>query len=486
MGLPAKVQVAIIGSGFGGLCMAIRLRQEGLEDFVVLEKEEALGGCWRDNTYPGAACDVPSHLYSFSFAPKADWSRRYAPQEEILAYLQQCADRFDIHRHVHLRTEVMEARFDAEAGLWRLALQGGRTLEARVLVSACGQLNRPAYPRLEGLERFEGTRFHSARWDHGYALEGKRVAVVGTGASAIQFVPRIAPRVAQLHLFQRSPAYVIPKPDRAYPAMERALYARVPAAQALSRWAQYWSHESRVVAFQGPGWVRAWLERGFRRRLARTVPDARLRAALTPADPIGCKRVLLTNDYLPALNRPNVELVTDAIREVTAHGIVTGDGKERAVDALIYGTGFQATDFLAPMRITGLGGRELNAAWREGAEAYLGISVSGFPNLFLLYGPNTNLGHNSIVFMLESQVRYVLGCVRALQQGGLRFLDVRAEAQRDFNVQLQRGLERSVWGADCTSWYKTAEGKNTNNWPGFTFRYRRQTRAPQLEHYEAV
>jgi cation diffusion facilitator CzcD-associated flavoprotein CzcO len=232
--------------------------------------------------------------------------------------------------------------------------------------------------------------------------------------------------------------------------------------------------------------VRAWLERGFRRRLARTVPDARLRAALTPADPIGCKRVLLTNDYLPALNRPNVELVTDAIREVTAHGIVTEDGKERAVDALIYGTGFQATDFLAPMRITGLGGRELNAAWREGAEAYLGISVSGFPNLFLLYGPNTNLGHNSIVFMLESQVRYVLGCVRALQQGGLRFLDVRAEAQRDFNVRLQRGLERSVWGADCTSWYKTAEGKNTNNWPGFTFRYRRQTRTPQLEHYEAA
>ncbi len=486
MELPEQVQVAIIGSGFGGLCMAIRLRQEGLRDFVVLEKEDALGGCWRDNSYPGAACDVPSHLYSFSFAPKADWSRRYAPQEEILAYLRDCADAFGVRPHVHLRTEVTGARFDAEAGLWRLALQDGRTLEARVLVSACGQLNRPAYPQLAGLERFEGARFHSARWDHGYALDGKRVAVIGTGASAVQFVPAIAPRVAQLHLFQRSAAYVIPKADRAYSDRERGLYARFPAAQALSRWAQYWSHESRVVAFHGPAWVRAGLERGFRRRLERTVADPRLRAALTPADPIGCKRVLLSNDYLPALTRPNVELVTDAIREVTADGIATADGRERRVDALIYGTGFQATDFLAPMRITGLGGRELDAAWRGGAEAYLGISVAGFPNLFLLYGPNTNLGHSSIVFMLESQVRYVLGCVRALQQRRLRFLDVRADAQAAFNARLQRGLARSVWGAGCTSWYKTAEGKNTNNWPGFTFRYRQQTRAPRLEHYEAA
>jgi cation diffusion facilitator CzcD-associated flavoprotein CzcO len=484
--LPERVQVAIIGSGFGGLCMAIRLKQEGVEDFVVLEKEADLGGCWRDNTYPGAACDVPSHLYSFSFAPKADWSRKYAPQAEIHAYLQECADRFDVRRHVHLSTEVEGASFDEASAHWRVTLKGGRSLEARFLVSACGQLNRPAYPRIPGLERFGGKQFHSARWDHGYPLEGKRVAVIGTGASAIQFVPAIAPKVAHLSLFQRSPAYLIPKGDRPYTPLERWLFRRLPFAQALSRWWMYWEHESRVIAFGGGAWLRWILQKTFRRRLARTVPDARLRAALTPADPIGCKRVLLSNDFYPALNRPNVELVTDAIREVTERGVVTEDGREREVDALVFGTGFQATDFLAPMRVTGVGGRELDAAWREGAEAYLGISVSGFPNLFLLYGPNTNLGHSSIVFMLESQVRYALACMRALRRRGAHALDVRPDAQRAFNVRLQEALARSVWGADCTSWYKTAEGRNTNNWPGFTFRYRRLTRAPRLAHYEVV
>lgn len=484
--LPQKVEVAIIGSGFGGLCMAIRLRQEGLEDFVLLEKGDDVGGCWRDNTYPGAACDVPSHLYSFSFEHKSDWSRRFAPQSEILAYLRHCADKYGIREHLHLHTEVTGAAFDEAAGLWRVHVSGGRTLEARVLVSACGQLNRPAYPKLQGLERFEGKQFHSARWDHGYALEGKTVAVLGTGASAIQFVPQIAPRVKQLFLFQRSAPYILPKPDRAYGPGELKLFARVPASQTGSRWLTYWEYESRVLALEGPGWVRGLLERTCRKHLEQAIADPALRKVLTPDYPLGCKRVLLSNDYYPALTRPNVAVITDAIREVTPHGLVTADGKERQVDALIHGTGFQATDFLAPMRIAGLGGRELNEAWRQGAEAYLGITVSGFPNLFLLYGPNTNLGHNSIVFMLESQVRYVLGCLRVLRERHLRFLNVRADAQRDFNVKLQRGLEGSVWEAGCTSWYKTAEGRNTNNWPGFTFRYRHQTRAPRLSHYEAV
>lgn len=484
--LPRRVEVAIIGSGFGGLCMAIRLRRAGIEDFVLLEKEGEPGGCWRDNTYPGAACDVPSHLYSFSFEPKTDWSRRFAPQEEIHDYLRHCAGKYGIRGHIHFHTEVTGAEFDEAAGLWRIHIAGGRTLEARVLVSACGQLNRPAYPKLQGLERFEGKQFHSARWDHGYPLEGKTVAVIGTGASAIQFVPQIAPRVKQLFLYQRSAPYVLPKPDRAYGQGARALFSRLPVSQLGSRWWTYWQYESRVLAFQGPDWVRKLLERRFRKHLERCVPDPRLREALTPTDPIGCKRVLLSNDYYPALTRPNVEVVTDGIREVTPHGLVTADGRERVVDALIYGTGFQATDFLAPMRITGRAGRELNEAWRQGAEAYLGITVSGFPNLFLLYGPNTNLGHNSIIFMLESQVRYVLACLRVLRERNLRFLDVRPDAQRDFNARLQRSLERSVWGADCTSWYKTAEGRNTNNWPGFTFRYRRETRGPRLAHYEAV
>lgn len=466
--------------------MAIRLRQAGIEDFILLEKADEVGGCWRDNTYPGAACDVPSHLYSFSFERKTDWSRRYASQAEILAYLRHCADAYGLRSHLHFHTEVTGAEFDEAAGVWRIQVAGAGTLEARVLVSACGQLNRPAYPKLRGLERFGGTQFHSARWDHGAPLEGKRVAVIGTGASAIQFVPQLVPRVRQLFLYQRSAPYVIPKPDRAYTPAEQALFSRLPVSQALSRWWTYWQHEARVLAFVGPAWVRGYFERSFRRHLARSIPDPQLRKALTPADPIGCKRVLLANDYYPALTRPNVEVVTDGIREVTPHGVITVDGKEREVDALIFGTGFQATEFLAPMRITGLGGRELNAAWREGAEAYLGITVSGFPNLFLLYGPNTNLGHSSIVFMLESQVRYVLACLRVLRERRLRFLDVRPDAQRRFNARLQRALERSVWAAGCTSWYRTADGKNTNNWPGFTFHYHRQTRAPELAHYEAA
>ncbi len=426
--LPRRVEVAIIGSGFGGLCMAIRLRLAGIEDFVLLEKADEAGGCWRDNTYPGAACDVPSHLYSFSFEPKTDWSRRFAPQAEILGYLRHCADKYGIRRHLHLHTEVTGAEFDEAAGSWRLHVAGGRTLEARVLVSACGQLNRPAWAKLPGLERFEGKQFHSARWDHGYPLEGRTVAVIGTGASAIQFVPQLAPRVKQLFLYQRSAPYVLPKPDRAYGRAAQALFSRLPAAQTVSRWWTYWYSESRVLAFDGPAWIRGLLERSFHRHLERCVPDPRLREALTPTDPIGCKRVLLSNDYYPALTRPNVEVVTEAIREVTPHGLVTADGRERQVDALIHGTGFQATGFLAPMRITGRGGRELNEAWREGAEAYLGVTVSGFPNLFLLYGPNTNLGHNSIVFMLESQVRYVLACLRVLRERNLRFLDVRPPA----------------------------------------------------------
>lgn len=484
--LPRRVEVAIIGAGFGGLGMAIRLRQEGIEDFVLLEKEDDVGGCWRANTYPGAACDVPSHLYSFSFEHKSDWSRRFAPQSEIHDYLRHCADKYGVRERIHFHTEVTGARFDEAGGVWRIHLAGDRTLEARVLVSACGQLNRPAYPKLPGLERFEGKQFHSARWDHGYALEGKTVAVLGTGASAIQFVPQIAPKVKQLFLYQRSAPHILPKPDRAYGPRERALFSRLPTSQTGSRWWTYWEYESRVLALEGPGWVRGLLERSFRKHLERSIPDPELRKRLTPDYPLGCKRVLLSNDYYPALTRPHVEVVTDVIREVTPHGILTADGRERQVDALIYGTGFQATDFLAPMRITGLGGRELNEAWRQGAEAYLGITVSGFPNLFLLYGPNTNLGHNSIVFMLESQVRYVLACLRVLRERGLRFLNVREDAQRDFNTRLQRNLEGSVWGAGCTSWYKTAEGRNTNNWPGFTFRYRKETRAPRLAHYDAV
>ncbi len=481
----APLRVLIIGSGFAGLGLAMRLRQQGVEDFLILEKGSEPGGTWRDNTYPGAACDVPSHLYSFSFEPKTDWSRRYAPQAEIFAYVRQCVSKYQLQSRIRCNSEVAEAEFDEQAALWHVTTADGARFSARALVSACGQLNRPLYPQIPGLERFAGESFHSARWRHDIDLTGKRVAVIGTGASAIQFVPQIVPKVAQLHLFQRTPAYVLPKPDRAYSRFELALMQRLPWTQKLDRALQYLYHEARGVAFfLLPGLMKPYRQL-FLRHVARKVADPVLRAKLTPDYTLGCKRILISNDYYPALQQPQVEVVNEAIREVSERGVVTADGREREVDVLIYGTGFAASDFLAPMGIRGLDGRELNQAWEQGAEAYKGISVHGFPNLFLLYGPNTNLGHNSIIYMLESQFPYVLSCLQQLDQG-VRHLDVRAPVQQAWNQRLQHDIEHSVWEQGCNSWYKNAAGKHTNNWAGFTFSYRQHTRQPNWSDYDLV
>ncbi|WP_271411894.1 flavin-containing monooxygenase [Pseudomonas sp. Q1-7] len=479
-----SLRVLIIGAGFGGLGLAIQLQKAGIHDFLILEKGDEVGGTWRDNGYPGAACDVPSHLYSFSFEPKADWSRKFAPQEEIFAYQRHCADKYGLRRYIRFGCEVAEAAFDADSGTWQVASRSGERFRARALVSACGQLNRPAWPRIAGLDGFKGELFHSARWNHDYPLEGKRVAVIGTGASAIQFVPRIASKVARLTLFQRSAAYVIPKPDRAYRRWELALMRRVPGLQKLDRLLKYIQHESRVLAFSVFPPLMKLMQLRFRWHLARGIADPALRKRLLPDYPLGCKRILISNDFYPALARPNVEVVDAGIREVTADALVTRDGRRHEVDAIILGTGFTATDFLAPMSIRGLGGRDLNQAWRDGAEAYLGISVSGFPNLFILYGPNTNLGHNSILYMLESQFPYVLDGIRALRD--LRYLDLKPEVQRRFNQRLQQDVRHTVWEQGCNSWYKTADGRNTNNWPGFTFSYRQQTCRLELDHYECT
>lgn len=477
--------VLIIGSGFAGLGLAMRLRQQGSDDFLILEKAAKAGGTWRDNDYPGAACDVPSHLYSFSFEPKTDWSRRFAPQAEIFTYVQQCIAKYQLLSHIRCNSEVSEAWFDEPAALWRVTTLDGAQFSARALVSACGQLNRPLYPQITGIERFAGESFHSARWRHDVDLSGKRVAVIGTGASAIQFVPEIVPKVQQLTLFQRTAAYVLPKPDRAYSRFELALMQRFPWTQKLDRALQYLYHEARGVAFFVlPGLMKLYRS-SFLRHLQRQVADPALRSKLTPDYPLGCKRILISNDYYPALAQPQVEVVNQAIREVSEQGVITADGREHAADVLIYGTGFAASDFLAPMRIRGLGGRELNQAWKEGAEAYKGISVNGFPNLFILYGPNTNLGHNSIIYMLESQFPYVLSCLQQLQQG-VRYLDVRAPVQQAWNQQLQHDIEHSVWEQGCNSWYKNAAGKHTNNWSGFTFSYRLHTRQPDWSDYDLV
>jgi cation diffusion facilitator CzcD-associated flavoprotein CzcO len=464
--------VLIIGAGFGGIGMAIRLRRAGVRDVVVLEKAAELGGTWRDNVYPGAACDIPSHLYSFSFERRRDWSRRYPPQEEILDYLRDCAAKYGIEPR--FGKEVEEASFDEDRGLWRVRTTAGEEFTARALVAACGQLNRPAYPQIPNT--FGGAAFHSARWNHDYDLRGKRVAVIGTGASAVQFVPHVVEKAERVHVFQRTPPYVIDKADRPYAGWEQRLLRWVPALRTLSRVRTYARLEARGLAFISAPRLMRGPERVFLRRLAEEVPDDALRTALTPEYVMGCKRILLSDDYYAAFRRQGVELVTEPIERISETGVVTADGRERTVDAVIYGTGFRTHGFVAPMSVRGLGGRELNDTWREGAEAYLGIAVSGFPNLFLLYGPNTNLGHNSIIYMLESQFNYVVGCVRALTRA--KYIDVRPDVQNAFNREIQSRFRGTVWVRGCTSWYKTADGKIVNNWPGYTFAYRRATRRP--------
>jgi cation diffusion facilitator CzcD-associated flavoprotein CzcO/acetyl esterase/lipase len=479
----AVLEAIVIGAGFGGICMGVALRRAGVTDFLILEKGEDLGGVWRDNTYPGAACDVPSHLYSFSFAPHPGWSSTFGRQGEIHAYLRDCAERFSLNGHIRHGAAVAGARFDEAHSLWEVRLADGETLRARLLVSATGLLSRPLLPRLPGIETFRGPAFHSARWDHGCSLAGKRVAVIGTGASATQFVPAIADQASALSVFQRSPSYVIARQDRAYRPWQQALFRRLPLAMRMHRAWIYTKYEARALAFTRMKPILALaVGMPFQRLLARTVPDAGLRARLTPDYPIGCKRILLSDDYLAVFNKPSVKLVTEAIRRIAPGGIESEDGTVHAADVIIYGTGFAATEFLAPVSITGRGGRELNEAWRDGAEAYLGMTVPGFPNFFMLYGPNTNLGHNSIVYMLESQVEHVMRCRRAMQVVGAAAVEVEPTRSRRYNERLQRRLAGAVWQG-CNSWYRDRHGRNSANWPGFTFSYRALTRYTSLLAY---
>ncbi len=478
--------IAIIGTGFGGLCMAIQLKKAGIHSFTIFEKTSQVGGTWRDNTYPGAACDVPSHLYSFSFEPKYDWSRKYSVQKEIFDYLEYCAEKYQLFPHIRFNTEIQSVAFDEESGLWNLRSTNGEDFSAKVFVSACGQLNRPAYPKIPGREDFQGTHFHSACWNHQYDLTGKRVGIIGTGASAIQFVPQVIKKAKQVVLFQRSPAWIIAKPDRAYSSLEKTLFKNVPLLQKLYRARIYWGNELHFLAFQQNTLANKLFQWVANRHLEKNIKDPQLKAVLTPDYALGCKRVLLSNDYLESLTHSNVTVVTDNIREIENEGVMTTKGTFYPVDAIIYGTGFQSTDFLAPMKITGRKGKDLNESWRDGAEAYLGITISGFPNLFMLYGPNTNLAHNSIIYMLESQVQYIMSCIEALQDKNLSFLDLKNDYQKNYNNEIQRRLKDFVWSSGCANWYTNSAGKNTNNWPGFTFEYNMRTHKVNLNDYEIV
>ncbi|MFT7837652.1 NAD(P)/FAD-dependent oxidoreductase [Saccharothrix sp. BKS2] len=473
-----EVKVLVVGTGFSGLGMAIELKRTGQDDFVVLEKAADLGGTWRDNSYPGCACDVPSHMYSFSFELNPRWSRTFARQPEIWAYLKEVADKYRLRPHIRFNSEVSGARWDEDAKLWHVTVANGDTYTARALVAGVGALHLPNVPVLPGIEEFKGRAFHSARWDHSYDLRGKKVAVVGTGASAIQFVPRIADDVERLTLFQRTPPWVMPKMDRSITTWEQRLFRALPFTQRLYRDFVYWTRESTALGFAVHPKIMEFAQNIARRHMRSQVRDEALRAKLTPDYTMGCKRVLISNDYYPTLNRDHVDVVTDGIAEVREHSIVDQAGVEHEVDVIIYGTGFHVVDSFDYLDISGKGGVDLAKQWREkGIETYYGITVSGFPNLFFLLGPNTGLGHNSVVFMIESQIRYVRQCLELLDRHHADELDVRPEVQARFNRDLHRKLTRGVWTeGGCRSWYLDAQGVNRTVWPGFTWRYWMRTR----------
>ncbi len=480
------LDVAILGAGVSGLCMAIQLRKAGIPSFAIFEKSHDVGGTWHDNSYPGASCDVPSHLYSFSFEPNPDWSRAFSPQPEIQRYLRHCAEKYDLLAQIRFGTEIAGASFDEHAGVWRIRTSSGEEISAKALVSGLGQLNRPHFPEIAGSASFEGTSFHSARWNHEHDVAGKRVAVIGNGASALQFIPEIAKTAERVTIFQRSANWVIPRNDRKFSGADKARFRRRPLLLRALR-ALIWSMlEIRFLAFIRDSWFSRRMTRVATEYLHAQVSDPALRAKLTPDYPIGCKRILISDDYYQALVQPHVEVVCEPIERITRDAVTTQDGVAHAVDTIIYGTGFETTTFLAPLAIEGLGGAKLEETWRDGAEAYLGVTVAGFPNLFMLYGPNTNLGHNSIIFMIECQVGYSVLCIQELSKRGVSWLDVRRDVMDRYNRDLQLALSKTAWTAGCASWYKTASGKVVNNWSGFTTDYWRRTRRPKWSEYRFV
>jgi cation diffusion facilitator CzcD-associated flavoprotein CzcO len=480
--LPAEVDVAVIGAGFSGLGTAFRLKQEGY-DFVVLERGEDVGGTWHWNTYPGCGCDVPSHLYSFSFAPNPDWTRTYSRQSEIRDYLHRFADEFGVREHVRTGTAVEAAVWDEAARRWEIETSQG-TLRARVLIPAMGPLNVPKTPPLPGLDSFQGHTMHSARWDHDYDLKGKRVASIGTGASAIQYVPTIQPEVEQLHVFQRTPPWIMPHTDRPTSALERRLYRRFPALQRLVRGAVYTARETNVVGFVKNPRLMSVIERIARRHITKQVPDAELREKVTPDYTIGCKRILPSNRWYPALAEPNVELVDGGVEEVRPNSVVGSDGVEREVDTIIFGTGFSVTDMPIGKLVRGRGGRALDESWQGSPRAYLGTAFAGFPNLFMMLGPNTGLGHSSMIYMIESQLAHVMDALRVMRVRGAETVEVRADTAERFNEAIDEQLDGTVWNTGCASWYLDDTGRNATLWPDWTFRFRRRTARFDPGEYE--
>jgi cation diffusion facilitator CzcD-associated flavoprotein CzcO len=481
-GVTGRYGVVIIGSGFGGIGMGIALLKAGREDFVILEKDADLGGTWRDNQYPGCACDVPSPLYSFSYELNPSWTRLFAPQPEIWEYLRSCSAKYGIDEHIRYGVRVEALEWDDAGQLWTVRTADGDSWQAHAVVSAAGVLHIPKYAEISGADSFAGPSFHSSRWDHSVELTGKRVAVIGTGASAIQFIPRIAPAAGQLSVFQRTPPWIQPRLDLPISARVQRVLATVPGAARGLRDLIYWLLELRALGFAIHPKLMVPMQTMARRHLAKQVSDPELRAALTPDYTIGCKRILLASDYYPALQLPQVSLVTAPISAISPTGVTCSDGSVHEADVLIYATGFRVIDSAAELNVTGRDGRKLTDAWQDGVTAYRGITVDGFPNFFMLLGPNTGLGHTSVVFMIESQVRHVLGCLRLAGRTGV--VEVRHRALRRYNDTLQRRLRKAVWTAGgCRSWYLDDGGINRAIWPGFSFEYWARTRRARRSAY---
>lgn len=471
------VEVAIAGAGFGGLCMAVQLQKHGIDDFVILEKASKVGGTWRDNHYPGAECDVQSHMYSYSFETRADWSQRYAPYDEIQRYILDVVSKHRLRSKIAFNQEVSSAVFNEGTGRWVIKTAGGLTLIARHWVLASGPLHVPAFPDIPGLDRFQGKVMHSAQWDHGYDLRGKKVASIGTGGSAIQYVPEIAPQVAQLHVFQRTPAWVIPRDERRYSALRKWTFAALPFTRTLHRWRCYWTNESRVWPIFNPKLARVG-EFFLKKFIAYQVKDPALAQRLTPDYTLGCKRILISNKWYPTFNRPNVSLVTEGIRAFTPTGIVTQDGQERALDCVILGTGFVVDPriYMKHFELRGLGGHTVQEDWKVSPTSYLGITTAHYPNMYQLVGPHTGLGHNSIVFMIEAQVDYIIQCMQLVKAKGVDYLDVKPQAMTRFLGEVTQALKGTVWSSGCKSWYQTADGINFAIWPKSTWKYWLATR----------
>jgi cation diffusion facilitator CzcD-associated flavoprotein CzcO len=484
--LPGHVRAAIVGAGLGGIGAGIRLRQAGVTDFVILERAAAVGGTWRDNTYPGCACDVPSHLYSFSFAPNPDWSHSFSRQPEIWRYTEDVTDQYGLRGHLAFGTDLIRADWDADSARWRLQTSRG-DLTADVLVCAAGPLSEPSLPDVPGLADFAGPVFHSARWNHDYGLEGKRVAVVGTGASAIQIVPKIQPEVKRLVLFQRTPAWIVPRRDRRITAFEKRLYRQVPAAQRLARLGVYVSRESLVGGFTKRPAILKAAQRMALRHLARSIPDPELRAKLTPDYVMGCKRILISSDFYPALRRPNVQVVASGLGKVDGNTLTAKDGTSCEVDAIILATGFHAVDAPIAGRLFGADGASLAQAWNGDMRALRGTTIAGFPNMCMVIGPNTGLGHNSMIYMIESQLNYIVDYLATLDRTGAAALDTRPGAQQGWCDDVERRMASTVWTTGgCVSWYLNAAGRNPTLWPGSTLGFRRATRQLDPAEYELI